>query len=238
MPVGASPTDPLVAKDGLRRFAGALRDLASTRDVDETLQLAVDLARELVRGCDIADVMFLGAGGISTPASTEPFAEALDELQGEFDEGPCMTAAREEEVVLARDLGSDPRWPSFGPRAAEVGVHSALSFQLYLRRHARDRFGALNLYGRQADAFDEEAIVLGEVFAAQCSTALAAVIAKEGAVAALESRDRIGQAKGILMERHRIDAEEAFEELRRASQDLNIKLRDIADHVARTGSLP
>lgn len=227
-----------MAREGLRRFPAALRDLASTRDVDETLQLAVDLAQELVRGCDLADVMFLRPGGTTTPVSTDPLAIDLDDAQGEYDEGPCITAARDEPVVVSTDLAADPRWPRFGPRAAEMGVRSAASYQLFLHRHDRDRLGALNLYGRSADGFEEEAVVLGEVFAAQCSAALAAAIAKEGANAALDSRDRIGQAKGILMERHRLDATEAFDELRRRSQALNMKLRDVADHVARTGALP
>ncbi|WP_052667721.1 GAF and ANTAR domain-containing protein [Nitriliruptor alkaliphilus] len=236
--MSVSSPDPVVAHDGLRRFAGALRDLASTQYVDETLQLAVDLATELVSGCDVADVMFLGAGGTTTPVSTDPVAIALDEAQGEHDEGPCIAAARNEPVVVSHDLAADERWPSFGPRAVAMGVNSAASYQLFLHRHERDRLGALNLYSRQPDAFDADAVVLGEVFAAQCSAALAAAIAKEGAAAALESRDRIGQAKGILMERERISATEAFDELRRTSQELNIKLRDVAEHVARTGALP
>lgn len=227
-----------MAQEGLRGFPGALRDLASTQDVDQTLQLAVDLAQELVRGCDLADVMFLRSGGTTTPVSTDPLAVALDDVQGEFDEGPCITAAREEAVVVSEDLATDPRWPQFGPRAVEMGIRSATSYQLFLHRHDRDRLGALNLYGRSPDSFDADAIVLGEVFAAQCSAALAAAIVKEGADAALESRDRIGQAKGILMERHRLDASEAFDALRRASQERNMKVRDVADHVAETGALP
>lgn len=227
-----------MAREGLRRFPGALRDLASTRGVDETLQLTVDLAQELVRGCDLADVMFLRPGGTTTPVSTDPLAIALDDVQGECEEGPCITAAREEPVVVSRDLADDARWPRFGPLAVEMGVRSAASYQLFLHRHDRDRLGALNLYGRSPDGFEDETVVLGEVFAAQCSAALAAAIAKEGAAAALESRDRIGQAKGILMERHRLDASEAFDALRRSSQERNMKLRDVADHVARTGALP
>jgi hypothetical protein len=224
---------------GLGRFAAALRELASRQDVDETLQLAVDLATELVPGCDVADVMFLHRGGLTTPVSSDPRAREIDRIQQESDEGPCLSAAREHPVVVSDELATDERWPTFGPRAvAEVGVRSALSFQLYLHRSDGDRYGALNLYGTSPSAFVEESIALGEVFAAQCTTTLAAAIAREGAEAALSSRDLIGQAKGILMATEQVTAEEAFDLLRRTSQALNVKLRDVADHVARVGTLP
>jgi hypothetical protein len=224
---------------GLGRFAAALRELASRQEVDETLQFAVDLATELVRGCELADVMFLRKGGLTTPVSSDQLARKIDRIQQETDEGPCLSAARAHPVVVSDELATDERWPAFGPRAvAEAGVHSALSFQLYLPRNGGDRYGALNLYSTSASAFVEESIALGEVFAAQCTTTLAAAIAREGAEAALASRDLIGQAKGILMATEQVSAEEAFELLRRTSQDRNVKLRDVADHVARVGTLP
>jgi hypothetical protein len=236
------PTDGVPASlpaTGLGRFAAALRELASRQHVDETLQLAVDLATELVRGCEIADVMFLRKGGVTTPVSSDPLAREIDRIQQESDEGPCLSAARAHPVVVSDELATDERWPTFGPRAvAEVGVHSALSFQLYLPRNGGDRYGALNLYSTTPSAFVDESIALGEVFAAQCTTSLAAAIAREGAEAALGSRDLIGQAKGILMATEQVTAEEAFDLLRRTSQDLNVKLRDVADHVARVGTLP
>jgi hypothetical protein len=219
-------------------FASALRTLASRQDVDETLQLAVDMATELVRGCDSADVMFIRPGGTTTPVSTDPLAVAADRAQDEAGEGPCMSAARGDgAVVLANDLRADDRWPAFASRASELGIGSAVSYQLYLERSDDDRFGALNLYGRDVDAFDRRAVDLGEVFAVHCSTVLAAAISREGAKTALDSRDVIGQAKGILMARHRITAQEAFDHLRRASQDRNVKLRDLAAQVVRDGSL-
>jgi hypothetical protein len=223
--------------DGLRRFADSLRELASRQDVDETLQLAVDLAAELIPGCDFADIMFIRPGGMTTPVSTDPLAVALDELQAATDQGPCLMAARDQTRVLAHDLGTDERWPDFAPRAVEMGVASALSFQLFLLRNDGDRLGALNLYGTRTHAFDEGAAALGEVFAVHCAAVLASAIAKEGALAALESRDLIGQAKGILMAQHRVTAVEAFDLLREASQVRNIKLRQLAQQVADAGAL-
>ncbi len=222
---------------GHRRFAASLRELASRQAVDETLQLAVDLAAELVRGCDVADIIFIRPGGTTTPVSTDPVALAIGELQDETGEGPCLSTVDSEQVVIADDLRSDGRWPTFGPRAAELGVRSAASYQLFLHRNDGDRFGALALYGSQPSAFDDEAIDLGEVFAAHCATVLAAAIAHEGARMALESRDIIGQAKGILMAREKMSAAEAFDVLRRRSQARNLKLRDLAAEVAETGTL-
>jgi hypothetical protein len=222
----------------LGRFVASLRELASRQEVDETLQLAVDLATELIPGCDFADIMFIRPGGTTTPVSTHPTAVALDELQARTDEGPCLSAAREQTRVLANDLASDDRWPDFAPQAIERGIHAMLSFQLFLLRHDGDRLGALNLYGTRPDAFDELAIELGEVFAVHAAAVLASAIAREGARAALESRDVIGQAKGILMARQQLSASDAFDLLREVSQARNVKLRALAEEVAATGALP
>lgn len=216
-------------------LASALRELASRQQIDETLQMAVDLTVELVRGCDVADVMFIRAGGTTTPASSDPLAVAVDQVQAETGEGPCMSAARDHRVVIANDLRNDDRWPAFVAGVEGLGVQSAVSFQLYLERNDDDRLGALNLYSMRPDAFDDEAIELGEVFAVHCSAVLAAAISREGSRSALQSRDLIGQAKGILMERHRMTAAAAFERLRQESQERNIKLRDLARQVVESG---
>jgi GAF domain-containing protein len=222
----------------LERFVASLRELASRQEVDETLQLTVDLATELIPGCDFADVMFIRPGGATTPVSTHPIAVALDELQARYDQGPCLTAAREQTRVLVNDLTRDDRWPVFAPQAVQRGIHSMLSFQLFLLRHDGDRLGALNLYGNRRDAFDDVAIELGEVFAVHAAAVLASAIAREGARSALESRDVIGQAKGILMARHQLSASDAFDLLREVSQARNVKLRALAEEVAATGALP
>ena len=223
---------------GLRRFADSLRELASRQDVDETLQLAVDLAAELIPGCDYADIMFIRPGGTTTPVSTDPIAVALGQLQDEVAEGPCLATVDQQQAVVVADLATDERWPEFGPRAVEMGVASAACYQLFLHRNNGDRLGALALYGSRPAAFDERATELGEVFAAHCAAVLASAIAQEGARTALESRDVIGQAKGILMVRHRLSASEAFDLLRRTSQSKHVKLRELAQLVAETGALP
>jgi GAF domain-containing protein len=219
-------------------FPAALRELASREDVDDTLQFAVDLAISQIAGCDVADIMFIRAGGVTTPVSTDPLALSLDRVQAATDQGPCLQAGRDQTTIVFEDLGTDPRWPAFAPRAVKLGIRSAASHPLFLHRNQGDRMGVLNLYGHRPGAFDEQAVERGEIFAAQCAAALAGAIAREGLQAALESRDVIGQAKGILMERHRISASEAFDRIRVASQQLNVKARDVAEHVAATGQLP
>jgi GAF domain-containing protein len=205
--------------------------------VDEALQYAVDQARDIVGGCEVADIMFIRQGGMTTPVSTDEIALALDRAQADAGEGPCVLAARKEPIVLSNDLANDDRWPDFAARAGEMGIRSALSYQLFLRRNPGDRFGALNLYGTRTGAFDDESVALGEVFAAHCATVLASAIAQEGFRMALESRDVIGQAKGVLMARHNITATRAFELLRRVSQERNVKLRELARMVAERGGL-
>ncbi len=221
------------------RLASALRDLASRQStVDETLQAAVDLCHRLIPGCEIADIMFLQRRQVTTPVSTDPQAILLGRAQQETGEGPCVDAALREKVVVAQDLRHDRRWPDFGPRALEQDVVSILSYQLFLNRGDGDRFGALNIYGTAPNVFDDESVELGEVFSAHCSAMLAAAIEQEGLQAALRSRDAIGQAKGILMERHRFSAREAFELLKTVSQEKNIAVRDLAEQVTTTGELP
>ncbi len=235
MPSATSRPGPLGG-----RLASGLRDLASRQaSVDETLQAAVDLCVELIDGCAVADVMFLRSKQSTVPVASDALSRALAQAQQQADGGPCMTAALgHEQIVVANDLRADQRWPDFARQAIELGVTSVVSYQLFLHRDDNDRFGALNLYGSGPDAFDERAIEIGEVFAAHCTAALAAAIAQEGAEAALETRDLIGQAKGILMERHRLTAEDAFERLSKTSQDRNLKLRQIAQVVTSTGELP
>lgn len=140
--------------------------------------------------------------------------------------------------MLIDDLASDPRWPLFGRRAAdEVGVSTMLSFRLSVREASH---AALNLYSRQANAFDDNAYAKGAILAAHATIALSAARARQTAKqmrAALDSNRKIGVAMGILMARGQLTQSEAFDLLVGASQRLNVKLRRIAAQVVRTGKL-
>lgn len=221
----------------LRWLARALRELASRQRVDETLQLAVDLAVGLVPDVRHAHIAFTGKGGVVTSVASDTVAVEIDHAQAPVGSGPAILAAREEMLVLVQDLRSEERWPEFSTRALGFGVTAVASFQLFLGRHEHDRLGVLTLYAVKPHVFSDAAIALGEVFAALCSSVLACAIDKEGADAALATRDTIGQAKGILMERHKISADDAFAMLERVSQERNVKLRRVAHQLAETGTL-
>lgn len=223
--------------DRLRRFAAMLRELSGNRDVDETLQLMVDLAVELVGGVDVVDIMFVRSGEIIVPLSTDEAALTIDRLQQEAGEGPCLTALYEEEMVVSPDLEQEDRWPRFTPPALDLGVRSVAAYRLFREQDRDNRFGVMNMFGREP-GLDEADVALAGVFAAHCSTVLTAVVDKEGLQSALRSRDIIGQAKGILMERHRLSPDDAYAMLRKASNDRNIAVRDLAQTVAETGALP
>ncbi len=220
-------------------FAELARVLLSAGGVRETLQQIVDMAVETIDGCDHAGISVLKNETGSTPAASDNVPLGVDAIQYETGEGPCLSAIREHEVFETGDLSSESRWPRFASRAAtETGVSSMLCFRLFV---AGDTLGALNLYSKSIDAFDERSRTVGLVYAAHAAMALSTAMHDEQMDQALQSRDLIGQAKGILMARQGVGADEAFDMLRRASQRLNVKLRDVAGDMvesAQTGGLP
>ena len=211
-------------------FADVARALLGEDDVEATLTKISTLAVETIDGCDHAGVSLIQTRKISTPAASDGVPVQVDAIQYDTGEGPCLDAIREHETFRTGDLASEDRWPKFSPRAAEeTGVISMLSFRLFAET---DTMGALNLYSKQRDAFDDEALAVGSVFATHAAVALAGAQQDEQMQKALQSRDVIGQAKGILMTQQDVSPDEAFDILRRASQRMNIKLRELAERVA------
>ena len=221
---------------GAETVADVARALLGQADVQQTLQKIVDLAVEMIEGCDYAGITFLKGGKGTTPAASDDVPRTVDVIQFETGEGPCLSAIREHEVFESPDLRLEDRWPIFAPRAnRETGVSSMLCFRLFV---AGDTLGALNLYSKAVDAFDDHSRTVGLVFAAHAAIALSTAIHEEQMDEALQSRDLIGQAKGILMAREGVNADQAFDMLRRASQRLNIKLRDIAGQMVHSTKTP
>ena len=149
----------------------------------------------------------------------------------EFREGPCAQAALQDTIVRSDDLRDETRWPKYAPAAAALGVLGSLSFKLYT---ADRTAGALNLFSFEAGPWDAEAETIGSVLAAHAAAAILAVRQGEQLQSALSTRDRIGQAKGIIMERFGVDEVRAFELLRKLSQESQMKLVDIAQRVLDT----
>lgn len=225
-----------MTEDGaLARVAELSRGLAAEDDLDGLLQLIVDLGAEEIDGCDGASMMLIGRGGrISTPAFSSIAARDSDLAQFATDEGPCLEAIRTHEMVIIDDLRDEVRWPDYRKRALALGVRSMLVVRLFV---TGDTIGALNLYSQQPHAFDRHAQLYGQVFASHAAIALKAAITEAGLERALRSRDVVGQAKGILIERYGLTARDAFEQLCRSSQDHNRPVRELAEELVRTGEL-
>ncbi|MBB3676023.1 GAF and ANTAR domain-containing protein [Modestobacter versicolor] len=204
-------------------------------DVPATLESITSAAVRTVPGADWASVSLVSGRKVSSQAPTDDRTTQLDALQTEAGQGPCLDALREEQTVRVTDFATEERWPAFAAAAVGLGVGSLLSFQLFTDG---DNLGALNLYAGHPDAFDEEAETVGQVFASHAAIALSAARQERNLRAAIDRRDLIGQAKGILMERHRLTAVQAFAVLVEASSTTNRKLFDVADELTSTGIMP
>ncbi len=215
-----------------------LAELVHARDRDRSpaaiLHRLIDIAVRDVPGADHAGVTMLTQRHLSSEAWTDEMIHRLDAIQHELAEGPCVESARAQRTIRVEDTGHETRWPQFIAHATELGVRSILSVELF----AGDSVSAaLNLYAMSAAAFTAESEDLAVMLAAPAGLALGAARKIDNLTVALESRDLIGQAKGILMERHKITSSEAFDLLVVASQRMNRKLRDIADDLTATGQL-
>lgn len=229
-------TEVAVPADLVDGFGAIARTLLAQADVADTLQKIVELAVVTIDGCDHAAVSVVHGTMVETEASTGDLPRRVDELQYATGQGPCLDAIRHHEVFRTDDLGAEDRWPDFSARAVELGARSMLAFRLFVEA---DTMGALNLYSSDYGAFDHpDAERVGSVYAAYAAVAWSSARHQANMAEALRTRDLIGQAKGILMATRHLSEDQAFEELREASQRLNMKLRDIAADVTYTGAPP
>ena len=230
-------TGTATGQDELALHLGELaRSLQEQEGTDQTLERVVQAAIALVPGVDEGSISVVTARRkVTSQAASSELPEVVDALQAETGEGPCLDAVYEQRTVRVSDMVADERWPRFTARAAEAGAAAMLSFQLYVEG---DNLGALNLYSRTAGAFDDESEHIGLLFATHAAVAFAGVQTSDELRASMTTRDLIGMAKGILMERHRITGDRAFALLAGVSQDTNRKLRDVADDLVHSGQLP
>lgn len=214
----------------LRTAARGLVAKRSIGDLHQTLAEIVTAAVATVPHADAGGISLTAGGTITARGPTDGTVGMLDRVQSELREGPCITALDEppgDKIVLAHDLDGDDtaRWPRFAPHAVEAGYRSIMSVELATEGGTR---AALNLYAAQPGVFDMEDRQIAGLFAVQAATLIYGSQHAASMEQALCSRDVIGQAKGILMERFTVDDDEAFQMLVRSSQDTNLKLVDVA----------
>ncbi len=222
-------------------FATVATVFSGAPSVEELAALMVSLAVTTIDGCDLAGVMTRHGGRVVTLGASDELVRRLDRFQVGSDEGPCMDVLAGLPAEYASDLATDDRWPRFSAQAAHAGVRSLLALAV----GAHDTPAALNLYARLPHGFAPVDRGQAAIFATHARLALAERQQQSDQAAtaaqlrqALAMREVIGQAQGILMERDRISARQAFEVLRRASQHLNIRLRDVAQDLVDTGEDP
>jgi transcriptional regulator with GAF, ATPase, and Fis domain len=186
--------------------------------------------------CDAASVLGRSSrGALELMASSESDARRADQLQLSQDECPALSVCADGDICLSGDTSIDERWPRWGPAMARLGWFSVLSAPLVT---PEQDLGVLNLYSRRPFAFDATHAYAARIFAQYAATALAYATETEGLRDAITSRHRVGLAQGILMKQYGVDAEGAFDMLRRYSQANNVKLRTVAEQVVATGSFP
>ncbi|GAB3448820.1 GAF and ANTAR domain-containing protein [Streptomonospora sediminis] len=217
-------------------FARIARDLLDQESVQTTLDGIARLAASEVEGADWAALSIVEAGGaVKSPAASGPVAVRIDRIQYESGEGPCLSAIWEHDVFAIDDMATETRWPGFVAQVRELDVHSMLSFRLFTHR---DTLGAMNLYACEPRAFTRASRDEGALLATHAAVALASAQEEENLRSALSSRQHIGEATGILMERYKIPSHRAFGLLAQASQNLNVKVRDLAQQLVETGEWP
>ena len=228
--------DPAASLDEIHRL------LIAEEDLDSTLRVVAEIAANVIPGCDCAGVTLVENDKVTSTACTDPLCARIDSAQYETGEGPCVDAIRKNAFMRLGNASDDPRWTRFGPLAEQHGIQSVLGFPLEVRERV---LGALNLYGEEEDAFVDEDADIGTLLAAHAAVVLANAKAYEDTnrraanlEQALESRGVIERAKGILMEREKCTADEAFAMLVRASQALNRKLRLVAEDVVEDAEGP
>jgi GAF domain-containing protein len=217
------------------RIAEVVQQLHSRPDMDSDTVIAelAEHAAVEIPGAQYAGITVTrNHKHIDTPAATHKWPILLDEIQQLHREGPCLTAAWEEKTIHVADLEADDRFPLYRRDVLEqTPIRSVMSFQLFI---VGETMGALNVYAEQPHVFGQPSRDIGLIFAAHSSVAWNAARREEQFRQALASRDTIGQAKGMIMERYSVDAVQAFEVLRKLSQDSNVPLVRVAAELVAT----
>jgi hypothetical protein len=219
-----------------RALVEAFQELAarlhSSEDYEDTFARITSTAAEAIEGCDAASISTVDAAGPVSHGVTDELARRGDVIQYEEGEGPCLDAAMQERCNYTPDLSESERWPASSRRLHDIGVRSMFACRLALDANPTQTLGGMNLYSRTTDGFSEDGQLLAILLASLGAVAIDASRQRADLRAALESRQVIGEAIGILRAQGNVNSEQAFEMLSKASQRLNVKLRDLARQIA------
>jgi GAF domain-containing protein len=219
-----------------KAFAQLSQKLLADPSEAMTIDRIVNMVAVTIPHCDGAGLMLRRPRGkVETPASTSSLVRQADTLQYELDEGPCLSAIEDPSTYVVNDTATDARWPRWCPKVAALGFRSVSCVRLATETNV---LGALNLYALEPAAFTADDLDVAKIFADHAAGALQSAQVVTGLRTAMDSRQLIGVAQGMLMQRYGLDLEQAFQVLLRYSQDTNIKLRDVAERMVETGALP
>ncbi|MGI8888858.1 MAG: GAF and ANTAR domain-containing protein [Nocardioidaceae bacterium] len=208
-------------------MATVAKALRTAPEDDDTLRRITETAVSTIPGVDYASISITGSDGIRTLAPTATVVVRADELQYELDEGPCVDAIKFEQTMRSEDVAADDQWPKYGPETAALGIRGQMAVQIC---DTKDSHAALNLYSRAVGAFDNSQHI-AELFATHAAVAMGFVRSVETLKEALKTRNMVGQAIGVTMQRYGLDEENAFAFLVRVSQQGNLKLRFVAQEI-------
>jgi anti-anti-sigma factor len=229
----AATADLAVSFELPREFARVVSSLSGRDDVGATLRAMCEMLTARFDACLGASAFVVdGRGRLVDRWCTDEEALAFEDLQWDTGCGPGLDAVNARGEVRADDLAADGRWPALAGRAAEVAaIRSALAVPLLTDEGV---LGAVSLFSDTPGTFATDAFLQQwvNVFASHASVALAATKMRDNLRAALESRETISVAIGMMMIRQGCGRQQAFDILRRASQRMNVKLRDVAAQVA------
>ena len=216
-------------------FARLALDLHDVDGLDETVERILEFTVKTF-GCGYAGVILVHGGArVETVAATDPVVAGLDAVQLEAGEGPDLELIADRHEVIIRDVREESRWPRWCEAVADAGIRSMLGSRLYTSQQV---IGSLNLYDPEPGAFDEADADVAHMLARHAAVAMQHARGDEHLRKAVDARNLVGQAQGILMERFDLDADRAFEVLRRYSQHHNKKLHLVAQQLIDSRTLP
>ena len=215
-------------------FTDLARQVHGSEDFPGSLARITSTAEQAIGGCEAASISLLTRDGPVTLGATHALADEGDQIQYEESEGPCLDAAMEEQWVYTPDLAVDPRWPRSAARLSlHLGVQSMFSTRLTLDAAPNDTLGGLNMYATRPHAFSEQDQMLALLLSSLGAVVVDAARQQENLRRAIESRQVIGEAIGMLRAQNKVSSEQAFRMLSQASQRMNIKLREVAERIVR-----